>query len=242
MSDTDDQRGQGHEDPTAPPAQDPLSAPPSPYQPTEPIPQTPSSDPPAHGRPGDEQPTDQPAYGRPAYGQPSYGQPSYGQPSYGQQAAPEQQPWGLPPTPPVPPTGPTQATQPGADPYAQPTAAYGQPYGQSYGQSYGQPPAYAQPFPGTYTQPANNGSALALTIVSAVSVVMCGGLLVIPALIFGIVGLTKQSSDPEGSRRMSRYGWWAFGIGVVVSILLVVGLFAFLIAAEGSGSFSYDGY
>jgi hypothetical protein len=28
----------------------------------------------------------------------------------------------------------------------------------------------------------------------------------------------------------------------VVSILLVVGLFAFLIAAEGSGSFSYDGY
>ena len=38
-----------------------------------------------------------------------------------------------------------------------------------------------------------------------------------PALIFGIVGLSKQSTDPEGSARMTRYGWIAFGVGLLVA-------------------------
>lgn len=213
MSDTDDQQGDGHVDPTAPPPQDPLATPPSPYPPTEPVPQAPSYD--------------QPAYGQAPYDQPAYPQPTYGQPA-------------VPPVPPAPGYG----AQPGSNPYAppaQPPAAYG--HQPAYGQqpTHGQP-AYGQPYAGTYVRPTNNGSGLALTIVSAVSVAFCGGLLVIPALIFGIVSLTKQSSDPEGSRRMSRNGWWAYGIGVAVSLVAVIAAIAFFVASESSGSVTYDGY
>ena len=157
----------------------------------------------------------------PPAGQPGYAQPGYGQPGYGQQ------------------------------PYGQ---DYGQqPYGQDYAQqgyqpSYGQQPTYpAAPSMGTgysqapYAAPrTTNGSALALTITSAIAVVLCGGLLVIPALVFGIIGLTKQSSDPAQAAKMARWGWIAFGVGLLVSLIAVVVLFAFVFSANpGEFSTSY---
>ena len=239
MSDSNDGRGDDRPDPTAPAYDDGSGT--TPTQPTTEIPQAPSdpaapqpdagappaapepsaaeqpwAPPPPYGQPGGY--VEQPTYQDP-YAQQPYGQEPYGQPPYGQQAAPY-----------------------GQDPYAQ--QQYGQPqYGQ---QAYGQPPAsYAQPpyaAPGTYGQPARtNGSALALTIISGLATVSCC-LLSAPALIFGIVALTKQTTDPEGSARMTRYGWIAFAAGFVLS-LLAIGVF---IAFGASGAFDdtgrYDGY
>ncbi|MGL5816734.1 MAG: hypothetical protein ACRCYR_04165, partial [Phycicoccus sp.] len=77
-----------------------------------------------------------------------------------------------------------------------------------------------------------NGSALAVTITSGVLLVLCCGVYAIPAGIFGIVGLTRQSTDPEGATRMARYGWIALGIGVAVAVLFFVGFFALGLAGE----------
>jgi hypothetical protein len=141
---------------------------------------------------------------------PGYGSP----PSYPQPTY--DQGAGAPPPPPPPPPG---AAGPGGYP-----AAY-------------QPPPAA--YPG-YQQPQQNTGALVLTIVSGATLLFCGGLLVIPALILGILGLTRQSTDPEGSQRMTRYGWWAYVAGVVVTILTVIVVVAVIIASSGSTSF--DGY
>ena len=59
---------------------------------------------------------------------------------------------------------------------------------------------------GPYGQPQRNGSALALTITAGILTVFCCSLLTLPSLILGIIGLTKQSTDPEGSARPTRYG------------------------------------
>ena len=89
------------------------------------------------------------------------------------------------------------------------------------------------------TPSQTNTSALVLTIVSGVSVLFCGGLLAIPSVVLGVLGLVRQNSDPVSSRKMTRWGWWAFGIGIVLSIILIVAFFAFVIAAD-SGTSSYD--
>lgn len=141
------------------------------------------------------------------------------------------QPWDAP-APPAQPAyqPPPQAYQP---PPAQ-TYPYGQappPAPQPYG--YGAPPAYAT---GT---PTTNSSALTLTILSGVSIMFCGGLLVIPALVLGIIGLTKQSSEPAESAKFTRWGWIAFAAGWVLSIFLIIAFFAVFIASasdmSGSG-------
>ena len=145
-------------------------------------------------------------------------------------------------------------TAPPAEPYG--GGSYSPPgYPQApYGQGAGAPPppvpgaggpgtypAASQPpptgYPGYQQQQPNTG-ALVLTIVSGATLLFCGGLLVIPALIFGILGLTRQGSDPESSRRMTRYGWWAYVAGVVVSIIAVIVVVVVIIASSSSGSFS----
>ncbi len=236
MSDTNDGRGDDRIDPTAPAYDDGSGSAPTP--PTTEIPQATSdpaapeperdaaASPAAAEPPAAEQPWAPPAaYGQPgAYGeQPAYQDP-YAQQPYGQQPY-AQQPYGQQPAPYVP------------DPYAQ--QQYGQPgYGQQPG-PYGQPPYAA---PGTYGQPARtNGSALALTIISGLATVSCC-LLSAPALIFGIVALTKQSADPEGSARMTRYGWIAFAAGFALSLLAIGLFFAFGAWGAFDDPGPYDGY
>ena len=239
MSDTNDGRSDDRTDPTAPPYDDgsgPAPAPPTtelpqatsdpaapqpdaggaPAAPEPPPAEQPWTPPPAYGRPGGY--GEQPAYQDP-YAQQPYGQQPYAQPPYGQQAAPY-----------------------GQDPYGQ--QAYGQPqYGQ---QGYGQPPVpYGQPpyaAPGTYGQPSRtNGSALALTIISGLATVSCC-LLSAPALIFGIIALTKQTNDPEGSARMARYGWIAFAAGFALSLLAIGIFFVFGAAGAFDDDGRYGGY
>lgn len=159
-------------------------------------------------------------------------------------AAPD--PWaGQQPSSGPPPYPPQPTQQPyGEQPYGQP--AYGQtPYGQQpygqvdYGQSPYAPSPYGSPFP---TQPQQNNTALALTITSAVATVLCC-LVCLPALIFGIVALSKQSTDPQASLRMTRYGWIALGITAALGVLIVLGFFALGLSGvfDDSGTYDYDG-
>ena len=228
MSDSTEPRPEGRDDPTAPPAPEPFPAPPSatPDQPT-------------YGQPSYEQPT----YHQPTYGQPSYGQPAYGQvpPPPGADpypAAPQgagQQPWDQPPAPQQPPV----AGQPGTDPYAgYVPGAYPTPGGQPYGQP------YSQPYPGTYGGPApSNGSLIALTVISGISIVSCCNILGIPALVLGILGLSKNSTDPEGAARLGRWGWIAFAAGIVLAVVGLGLLIAFGTFSEGGGSsVDFEGY
>ena len=118
-------------------------------------------------------------------------------------------------------------------------------------QAYGQAPPYGDPTtygpgpyaaPGTYGAPQRNGSALALTITAGILSVLCCSVLTVPALILGIVGLSKQSTDPEGAARMTRYGWIAFGVGVLVSILALTVFFALGAGGYFDDSGPYDGF
>ena len=147
------------------------------------------------------------------------------QASDGRWYPPEQQPG-----PSQPPTAPAYGQQP----YGQ------QPYGQPYGQQpYGQP-AYGYPPYGA--PPERNNGAVVLTIVAAVATAMCC-LLFTPSLVFGIVALTKQSTDPVGSARLTRYGWIAGAITLGLGILAVVLFFALgaFSSIGGSTSYEFDG-
>jgi hypothetical protein len=222
MSNTDDQgRDDGFRDPTAPSmdsAGTEGSEPTPDQQPPWTSPTAPA-DPSSYPPPGQDQ-TGVPGQGYPAgqpYGQQPPSQSQYGQDQYGQQ------PYGSG----YPPYGQGAASTYGMQGSA--GAGYPAPY---------QPPPYGGA-PG-YGPRRQNSSALALTIVSGATLLFCGGLLVIPALIFGIIALTKQNHDPAGSSRMSRWGWWAYAAGVVVTIIVAITIFAIIIAASESSS--YSGY
>jgi hypothetical protein len=190
-------------------------------------PTAPATDPPpapphaasAEPEPPNPYPTQPPAYGQDPYGQQPYGQP----PAFGQD------PYAPPPE---------YGQQPGYG--QQPTYGQPQPYGQD---PYAQPAPYAPP-PAGYGASTTNSSALTLTIISGVSILCCGGLFTIPALILGIVALAKQSTDPSGSARMTRYGWIAFAVGMALVVIVAVVLIAIALAGgfDTSVSTSYGGY
>lgn len=138
---------------------------------------------------------------------------------------------GTPPPPPLaphhgqesppygaPPPGPSPYPQPEApqDPYAQPA-----PYAPSGAAPYGDPSSpYGAP-PAAYYQQApsqQNTSALVLTILSGIGVFSCCGV-TIPALIFGIVALVKQSTEPVQSAKLAKWGWIAFAAGFALAII-----------------------
>ncbi|GGL34118.1 hypothetical protein H9L10_00785 [Phycicoccus endophyticus] len=132
--------------------------------------------------------------------------------------------------PPPPPPGATAETLPPAPPSPYGSASpTGSPYGVA---GYPSPPA---PYgaAGAPAAPGTNTSALVLTIVSGlavlVGIVFIVGLLFVPALVLGIIGLAKHSADPQGARRMARFGWIAFAAAVglcILGFLAIVGLAA----------------
>ena len=210
---------EGFDDPTAPswrspePAQQAQQA--QPAQPTQPLP---TEQPVAPPSPYPPQPAPDPW--RPAaQDQNPYGQPQYPPPPY-----------------PPPPYDPTVAGQEySQSPYA--PSPYGSPFGAQT--PYAQPP-YSMPSAPYGAPPARNTSAIVLTVVSAVTLVLCCNVLAIPSLILGILGLTKAGADPQGSARMAKAGWITFGITMA---LAVIGwLIFFVLAANGTldGSTSYD--
>ena len=135
--------------------------------------------------------------------------------------------------PPPPPMSNPYAQQQPAQPYGQPQPgqqypAYSQPYGQPQpGQQY---PAYSQqPYAtGPHTEP--NASAIVLTILSGIVMLSTCFLIGIPSLIFGIMALTSNSTDPVRSRKKAKTGWIVFAVNFGVVVLLVVAGFAILIA------------
>ncbi len=82
---------------------------------------------------------------------------------------------------------------------------------------------------------------MVLTVLAGIGTVGCC-LFLAPALIFGIVALTKQSNDPAGSAKMTRYGWIAFGVAIALAVIAVVMFFAFGAAGlfDGGGSYEYE--
>ena len=83
------------------------------------------------------------------------------------------------------------------------------------------------------TQP--NTSAIVLTVISGVATLTvycaCIGL---PSLIFGILGITKQSTDPEGAARMTKIGWIVFGVMTLLTVLAIAGFIAVAVMSESS--------
>ncbi|MEO7421784.1 MAG: hypothetical protein ABIU87_05245 [Ornithinibacter sp.] len=206
--------------------------------PTAPAPEPPLTRPYAGGPAGEAElpspyPTQPPTPGQEPYGQQGqYGAPpAYGQQPYGEPPPYGQQPYGEPPA------------------YGQPPA-YGEPspYGQAPPPSYGQQ-QFGSPFPGPYPPgPAAHGveqrntSALTLTILSGLSILCCGGIFSIPALVFGILALTKQTTDPTESRRMTRFGWIAFAVGVAALVVVAGIVIAIAVAGGFDTSSTYEGY
>ena len=131
---------------------------------------------------------------------------------------------------------PTYGQQYPAPPYGQQAPTYGQqhpapPYGQ-------QPPGYSQQYYATGAARSNT-SALVLTILSALSLF---NVLSVGSLILGIIALNKSSTDPQGSRRMTKIGWIVFGVGWVLVILGVFGLIALLVTTGSSSADFNTGY
>ena len=142
-------------------------------------------------------------------------------------------------TPPPPPADPYAVPQPAYDPYAAtgaPTQQGGYPAYQAPGQWQGAPPAYGAP-------PAQNTSALVLTIISGIVTVSCC-LPGIVSLILGIMALTKNATDPEASRRLTKWGWIAFGVGMLLLVIAVAAFIALGVsgAFDGNGSSSSSDY
>jgi hypothetical protein len=68
------------------------------------------------------------------------------------------------------------------------------------------------------TQP--NVSAIILTIVSALSLGTC--VVGIPSLIFGVMALTSNTTDPVGARQKARTGWIIFAINAAVALVFLI--------------------
>lgn len=156
----------------------------------------------------------------------------------------------VPPAPPgvsspygqQPPT--SQAVPPVSNPYAQqpPAAPYAQPVSDPYGQQFPAPPYGQQYYAAGAPAVPSNTSAVVLTIVSGVSMLGTAFLVGIPSLIFGIMALTSNTTDPVGSRKKSRIGWIIFAVNVSILILLIVGAIALFVVSGTSSSTFDSGY
>jgi hypothetical protein len=155
------------------------------------------------------------------------------------------------PAPPVPPgaalphdqkppadaQGTPQTPPPMGNPYAQQPPA--QPYAQPYGQQY---PAYGQQSYPSGPPTDANASAIVLTIVSGIIMLSTCFLIGIPSLVFGIMALTSNSTDPVGSRKKTKTGWIIFAVNAGVVVLLAVTAIAFLVVNGNSSSDSNGSY
>ena len=58
----------------------------------------------------------------------------------------------------------------------------------------------------------------------------------IPSLIFGIIALTSNRTDPAGSRKQAKTGWILLAVNFGVVVLLVIAGFAVLISRSSTPS------
>ena len=184
----------------------------------------------------------------------------YGAPAANPYAAPPANPYAAPPANPygAPPAGAGVPPQPGPPAYGQGVPPYApstpaNPYAVNQGQPAPQLNPYATGGPAGYPPPGQppfsyqqapqrrtNVSAIVLLILSGLTLLACC-LVEIPAVILAIVALTKQNDDPAGSRRLTTYGWIAFGVGLLIAVVVAVLLYAngFMRSDTPSGGYSY---
>lgn len=106
--------------------------------------------------------------------------------------------------------------------------AVSEPYGQPHVQApwpapYQPPPGYS-PYPPS--RPMNT-SALILVIISAMMVLTCycAPAAIVP-LILGILGLTKNESEPSSAASYAKWGWVILAVLTVLSVVAVASLIA----------------
>lgn len=156
----------------------------------------------------------------------------------------------------------SQAYGAAAPPPALPPGPSGQPtIGPGYGAGFG-PPAYGPPAQAGYAPPPTyypappvysygvppgsvgqaNGSAIGVTIASGVTLLSCCNVFGVVSLIMGIVALSKQNTDPAGSRSMAKAAWWVFGISMLLIVIgaIVYFVLLFLGLLASSSTSSYD--
>lgn len=107
-------------------------------------------------------------------------------------------------------------------------------------QAYPPPPPSAYPQYGVppvgYAAPQQtNVSGLVLTIISGLLVFSCYFTLIgLPSFIIGIIAMTKQNTDWEGSRRLARIGWIVLGSLFALAILAVIAFIVIGVATDTS--------
>ncbi|NYF97847.1 hypothetical protein [Janibacter cremeus] len=104
----------------------------------------------------------------------------------------------------------------------------------------GSMPPGQMPGPGQYGNPTpTNTSAVVLSVISGVLTLsgICCLVGLIP-LIFGILGLTQNASDPEHAKKMTRIGWITL---VLLSLVVLVAIIGVVLFATMGGP-STDGY
>jgi uncharacterized BrkB/YihY/UPF0761 family membrane protein len=84
-----------------------------------------------------------------------------------------------------------------------------------------------------------SGNTIALLVVSGLLTLGGCGIGIV-ALVFGILAATKNG-QPQEQAKLTRWGWWALGITVLVVVLAVVALFVVL-GVSTSGYSSGGGY
>ena len=150
-------------------------------------------------------------------------------------------------TPPRP-AGPPDSVPPPpqAPPAAYPPAAYQTPTYQPAQHPAPGPQAYPPPPPSAYPQygvppvgyaapQQTNVSGLVLTIMSGLLVFSCYFTLIgLPSFIIGIIAMTKQNTDWEGSRRLARIGWIVLGSLFALAILAVIAFIVIGVATDTS--------
>lgn len=98
----------------------------------------------------------------------------------------------------------------------------------------GVPPGTPPPYPYMSAPTPANTSAIVLVVLSSLAL-MTGYCcyIGIPSLILGILGLTKNSTDPEGAARLTKIGWITFASLAIITVLAVL-VFVLVVIVSGS--------
>ena len=131
-----------------------------------------------------------------------------------------------------------------SDPYSSDPYVPGGPSGQQQLPAYEpgrsaplpQPPGTPLPPPYAYPMGAptpTNTSAIVLIVLSSLTIFTGYCCYIgIPGLVLGILGVTKQATDPEGAAKLTKIGWISFGALIGLTLLAVAGFILFAVLAE----------
>lgn len=96
------------------------------------------------------------------------------------------------------------------------------------------PPALPPPYAYAYAPQRPMGASVVVLVIFSAIMTMSGYCcwIGIPSLVMGIVAMTKNSSDPEGADRLTRYGWITFAALFAIGLLAVIGFITIGVLSE----------